>query len=96
MKCLILRAFEYSFDGHNLLKANVKDILDIPDAQVPGLFKEGFVGEPPVADPEPAPAESKEAKPAPVPSAKMMPPLENKDAGSPPSIAAAGKAPKSK
>jgi hypothetical protein len=92
MDCLILRAFEYSLDGHNLLKANVKDILDIPDAQVPGLFKEGFVGEPPVADP----AESKEAKPAPAPSGKMMPPLENKDAGSPPSIAAAGKAPKSK
>ena len=96
MKCLILRAFDYSLDGHNLLNANAKDILDIPDAQVPGLFKEGFVGEPPVADPEPAPAESKEAKPTPAPSEKMMPPLENKDAGSPPNTTAADKAPKSK
>jgi len=70
MNCLILRAFEYSVDGHNLRPAAAGDIVDIPDSQIPGLFREGFVGEPkPVPAPAPVPA---------APTAKMMPPLENK------------------
>jgi len=85
MNCLILRAFEYSVDGHNLRPAAAGDIVDIPDSQVPGLFKEGFVGEP-----KPVPA------PVPASAAKMMLPLENKDAGSPPNTTATGGAPKGK
>jgi len=75
MNCLILRAFEYSVDGHNLLPAAAGDIVDIPDSQVPGLFREGFVGEP---KPVPAPAQVPAPEPVPAPATKMMPPLENK------------------
>ena len=87
MDCLILKSFEFSRDGRTTTLAAEGDTIDLPDAMVPGLFKEGFVGEPKkVAAPAPPPH----------PAAKMMPPLENKDAGSPPNTTAAGKAPKSK
>jgi len=81
MKCLILRAFEYSLDGHNLISAVVGDTPDIPDSQVPGLFKEGFVGEPRAAAEPTAPAPVVH-KPVPEPThaEKMLPPLENKAA----------------
>ena len=87
MDCLILKSFEFSRDGRTTTLAEEGDTIDLPDAMVPGLFKEGFVGEP-----------KKVAAPAPPPhrAAKMMPPLENKDSGSPPNTTDADKAPKSK
>ena len=67
MDCLILKSFEFSRDGRTTTLAEEGDTIDLPDAMVPGLFKEGFVGEP-----------KKVAAPAP-PDAKMMPRLENKN-----------------
>ena len=109
MDCLILNSFEYSRDGHNLLPAAVGKVIDIPDSLVAGLAQEGFVGDPKLAaapqTPNPAPraplatpqvATHTPAPATPVGNEKMMKPWENKDAGSTPSIAAAGKAPKSK
>jgi len=87
MKCLVLRAFEYSLDGINVFSAATGDIVDIPDALVPGLSAECFVSEPKNAStPDPRPP----------PAAKMMPPLENKAPKVPRNTTATGNAPKSK
>ena len=45
MKCTVLKNFTYSADGVNATEAKEGDRIDIPDALVPGLAGEGFVGE---------------------------------------------------
>ena len=46
MKCLVLKPFEYTDGMGGALRAVTEAVVDIPDDLVPGLFNEGYVGDP--------------------------------------------------
>ena len=46
MKVQVLKPFTYSADGIHSRSAAKGDEVDIPDALVPGLVKEGFIAAP--------------------------------------------------